>query len=324
MHPQPPASHPAIAVERLVKRYAPNAPPAVDGLSIRVGPGEIYALLGPNGSGKSTTIGVLATLLVPDSGRILVAGHDVLAAPDAVRRRIGVALQETGIDAAARGHDLIVRHARLLGMSRAAAAARATELLEEFDLADAGAKRLRTYSGGMRRRLDLALALTGHPSVVFLDEPTTGLDPISRQELWERVRRLRAEGVAVLLTTQYLEEADALADRIGIVAAGQLRIEGTADELKRTVGGDVLTVELDEADGDRTAALLGAVHEGAGRVTLEVRDGGAAVPRVLGRLTAAGLQPRSVSLARPSLDDVFRHIVGGHLAHVQASMEAAA
>ncbi|NJD29754.1 MAG: ATP-binding cassette domain-containing protein [Chloroflexi bacterium] len=324
MHSQPTASEPAIEVSELVKRYAPTAKPAVDGLSFHVGPGEIYALLGPNGSGKSPTIGVLATLLAPDAGRILVAGHDAVTEPDAVRRRIGVALQETGVDAAARGHDLIVRHARLLGMTRAAAATRASQLLEEFDLAEAGSRRLRTYSGGMRRRLDLALALTGHPRVVFLDEPTTGLDPISRQELWERVRRRRAEGVAVLLTTQYLEEADALADRIGIVAAGQLRIEGTADELKRTVGGDVLTIEVDEPDGARTAAVLAAVHEGGGRVRLEVRDGGAALPRVLARLAAAGLETRSVSLARPTLDDVFRHVVGGHLAHVQASMEPAA
>ena len=169
---------------------------------------------------------------------MLFRSHDVIHEPDAVRRRIGVALQETGVDAGTTGRDLLVRHARLLGIPAATAGARAAELLAEFDLADAADARLRTYSGGMRRRLDLALALVGSPSVVYLDEPTTGLDPISRAALWERVRALKAAGVTVLLTTQYLEEADALADRIGIVARGRLRIEGTADELKSVVGGD--------------------------------------------------------------------------------------
>jgi ABC-2 type transport system ATP-binding protein len=322
--PHAAAARPGIQVERLVKRYAPSLPPAVDGMSFRVEHGEVYALLGPNGSGKSTTIGVLATLLRADEGRVFVAGHDAATEPDAVRRRIGVALQETGIDARATGHELIARHARLLGMSAMSARSRASELLEEFGLADAGAKRLGTYSGGMRRRLDLALALTGRPSVVFLDEPTTGLDPFARQDLWDRVRRLRAEGAAVLITTQYLEEADALADRIGIVAAGRLRIEGTADELKRTVGGDVLTIEVEASDGDRTASILSATHEGSGRVALEVADGGGAVPRVLAVLTGAGIEPRSVVFSRPSLDDVFRQVVGGHLSHVEPSREEAA
>jgi ABC-2 type transport system ATP-binding protein len=165
----------------------PTAPPAVDGLSFEVRPGEIYGLLGPNGSGKSTTIGVLATLLMPTSGTVRVAGFDVVGQAVEVRRRIGVALQETGVDSAATGRDLIARHARLLGIPRSEAGRRADQLLREFDLADAAEKRLKAYSGGMRRRLDLALALVGRPSVVFLDEPTTGLDPISRQAMWERV-----------------------------------------------------------------------------------------------------------------------------------------
>ena len=271
-----------IVVDGLVKRYRPDAPPAVDGLSFTVRPGEIYGLLGPNGSGKSTTIGVLATLLVPDAGTVRVAGYDVVREPDEVRRRIGVALQETGVDGLATGHDLITRHARLLGMGAREASDRATQLLVELDLADAAGKRLKTYSGGMRRRLDLALALVARPSVVYLDEPTTGLDPISRQALWERVRRLREDGVTVLLTTQYLEEADALADRIGIVAKGRLQVEGTADELKRLVGGDVLTVDVDADAGDRAGAIVGGRHEGRGRITLDVTEGGGAVPRVLG------------------------------------------
>jgi ABC-2 type transport system ATP-binding protein len=315
---------PGIVVEDLIKRYAPDAPRAVDGLSFEVRPGEIYGLLGPNGSGKSTTIGVLATLLLPTSGTVQVAGFDVVEQADAVRRRIGVALQEAGVDSAATGRDLIARHARLLGASRSDAGRRADELLREFDLADASQKRLKAYSGGMRRRLDLALALVGRPSVVFLDEPTTGLDPISRQSMWERVQRLRADGVTVLLTTQYLEEADVLADRIGIVAAGRLRVEGTSEELKRSVGGDVLTVEVRPAAEDRAAALLGGRGDGRGRVALAVRDGGAAVPHTLATLTADGIEPLSVSLARPTLDDVFRNVVGSHLIEESQPQEVAA
>jgi ABC-2 type transport system ATP-binding protein len=315
---------PGIVVDDLVKRYAPDAPPAVDGLSFEVRPGEIYGLLGPNGSGKSTTIGVLATLLLPTSGTVHVAGFDVVGQAVAVRRRIGVALQESGVDFAATGRDLIARHARLLGISRSEAGRRADELLREFDLTDAAEKRLKAYSGGMRRRLDLALALVGRPSVVYLDEPTTGLDPISRQSMWERVGRLRAGGVTVLLTTQYLEEADALSDRIGIVASGRLRIEGTPDELKRSIGGDVLTIDVASALEGPAATLLGGRGEGRGRVALAVRDGGAAVPRTLATLTAAGIEPLSVSLARPTLDDVFRRVVGGHLIEQSEPQEVAA
>jgi ABC-2 type transport system ATP-binding protein len=315
---------PGIIVDGLVKRYTPDAAPAVDGLSFEVRPGEIYGLLGPNGSGKSTTIGVLATLLMPTSGTVRVAGFDVVGQAVAVRRRIGVALQETGIDSAATGRDLIARHARLLGMPRSEAGERADQLLRDFDLAEASQKRLKAYSGGMRRRLDLALALVGRPSVVFLDEPTTGLDPISRQSMWQRMARLRADGVTVLLTTQYLEEADSLADRIGIVAAGRLRVEGTADELKRSVGGDVLTVDVRPEFEERAATLLGGRGDGHGRVALEVRDGGVAVPRTLATLTAAGIEPMSVALARPTLDDVFRRVVGGHLIEKSEPQEVAA
>jgi ABC-2 type transport system ATP-binding protein len=315
---------PGIVVEDLIKRYAPNAPRAVDGLSFEVRPGEIYGLLGPNGSGKSTTIGVLATLLLPTSGTVRVAGFDVVERADAVRRRIGVALQEAGVDSAATGRDLVARHAHLLGASRSDAGRRADELLREFDLADASQKRLKAYSGGMRRRLDLALALVGRPSVVFLDEPTTGLDPISRRSMWERVKGLRSDGVTVLLTTQYLEEADALADRIGIVAAGQLRVEGTSEDLKRSIGGDVLTVEVRPDLEETAATLLGGRGEGRGRVALEVRDGGAAVPRTLATLTASGIEPVSVALSRPTLDDVFRHVVGGHLIEKSQPQEVAA
>lgn len=228
-----------IETTDLTKRYG-EGPPAVDGLSFAVGAGEVYGLLGRNGSGKSTTVGVLATLLAPTAGSARVAGHDVVTEAAEVRRAIGVTLQETGVDPQMSGAALLELHGRLLGLGRAAARERAGELLDAFDLADAASRQLRRYSGGMRRRLDLAVALVGRPRVVFLDEPTTGLDPISRTALWDEVRRLKDDGVAVLLTTQYLEEADRLADRVGILVDGRLAIEGTPAELRDEVGGATL------------------------------------------------------------------------------------
>jgi ABC-2 type transport system ATP-binding protein len=302
-----------VMVEGLRKRYGADGPLAVDGLSFAIDPGEVYSLLGRNGSGKSTTVGVLATLLAPTGGRALVAGHDVVREPAAVRRRIGVTLQETGVDTAATGRELLVLHGRLLGLAGKAARGRAADLLGRFGLEDAADRPLKGYSGGMRRRLDLALALVGEPSVVFLDEPTTGLDPLSRQALWEEVRRLRAAGVALLLTTQYLEEADVLADRVGILADGVLAIEGPPDELKRAVGGDVLALETEPGDAPAVAAVLDARLEGDARVSLDVEDGGAAVPRVLAHLEAQGLRVRSVALSRPTLDDVFLRVAGERL-----------
>jgi len=302
-----------VAVEGLGKRYGADGPLAVDDLSFAFDPGEVYALLGRNGSGKSTTVGVLATLLAPSAGTARVAGHDVVREAAAVRRRIGVTLQETGVDAAATGRELLVLHGRLLGLDGPAARRRAHDLLEAFALQDAGDQRLKGYSGGMRRRLDIALALVGEPSVVFLDEPTTGLDPLSRQSLWEEVRRLRAAGVAILLTTQYLEEADRLADRVGILVNGALAVEGPPDQLKREVGGDVLALETEPEDAPVAAALLQARLEGDGRVSLDVEDGGAAVPRVLARLEEDGVRVRSVALSRPSLDDVFLRVAGERL-----------
>ncbi len=225
-----------IKVEGLVKRYVAGGAAAVDGLDLAVATGEVYALLGRNGSGKSTTVGVLATLLTPTAGRASVAGFDVVEQPADVRRRIGVTLQEAGVDPEATGRELLTLHGRLLGLGGTDAASRAAQLLERFELTGAADRRAKTYSGGMRRRLDLATALIGSPSVVFLDEPTTGLDPISRQALWDEVRALRDDGVTVLLTTQYLDEAERLADRVGILADGRLAIEGTPAELKRRVG----------------------------------------------------------------------------------------
>jgi len=302
-----------IDTEGLAKRYGEDGPLAVADLSFRVEAGEVYGLLGRNGSGKSTTVGVLATLLAPTAGVARVAGHDVVREPGAVRKRIGVTLQEAGVDPRATGRELLTLHGRLLGASARDARRRAGELLEAFSLADAADRRLKTYSGGMRRRLDLAAALVGDPDVLFLDEPTTGLDPLSRKSLWEEVQRLREAGKAVLLTTQYLEEADRLADRVGILAEGRLRLEGPPEELKKRVGGDVLTVEVDPAASAEAARALGGREEGEGRVSLHVGEGGEAVPRVLADLAALGIEVRSVALTRPTLDDVFLQVAGERL-----------
>ncbi len=303
-----------IAVDGMAKRYG-DGPLVVDGLSFSVGAGEIYGLLGANGSGKSTTVGVLATLVAPTGGHASVAGHDVVAEPERVRAAIGVTLQEAGVDPASTPRRLLTLHGRLLGLDRERAARRAGELLEAFDLADRRAdQRVKELSGGTRRRLDLAVALVGRPRVVFLDEPTTGLDPISRAALWDIVRGLRDDGVAVLLTTQYLDEADRLADRLGILAGGRLAAEGTPAELKRRVGGDVLTIELEPADAEAAARLLGGAAERDGRVRLEVEDGSAAVPRALAALARRGLVARGVALARPTLDDVFLQVAGARFA----------
>ncbi len=304
-----------IVVDGIAKRYG-DGPLVVRDLSFEVGAGEVYGLLGANGSGKSTTVGMLATLVAPTAGRATVAGHDVVAAPERVRAAIGVTLQEAGVDPLSTPRRLLVLHGRLLGLGASAAVARAQELLDAFDQADRRAdQRIKEQSGGNRRRLDLAVALVGRPGVVFLDEPTTGLDPISRAALWREVRRLRDQGTTVLLTTQYLDEADRLADRIGILADGRLAAEGTPAALKRRVGGDVLTVTLDPADAGRAAALLGGrLEESGAAVSLRVEDGGAAVPHVLELLRAEDVDARGVALARPTLDDVFLEVADRRLA----------
>lgn len=304
---------PAVIVDQLVKRYRPDSPAAVDRLSIQIRAGEVYGLLGANGSGKSTTVGVLATLLTPTSGHARVLGLDVVNQPRQVRRRIGVTLQETGVDPAATGRALLLLHGQLLGMNRRRSADRAAELLTTVGLTDAADRRLRTYSGGMRRRLDLALALIGDPGVLLLDEPTTGLDPLSRQNLWQQVRALREQGTTILLTTQYLEEADQLADRVGILDNGQLRVEGPPEQLKRDIGADLLRLQVDPADTDAAARLLQASIEETGHLSLRVTEGGAALPHIVSTLTGHGVDVRSVSLTRPTLDDVFLSVVGQRL-----------
>jgi ABC-2 type transport system ATP-binding protein len=279
----------------------------------------VYGFLGPNGAGKSTMVRMLTTLLRPTGGRARVAGHDVARAAGAVRRAIGVALQDAAIDPYMTGRELLHLQAVLHGFDRSRGRARATELLERVDLVDAADRRVGTYSGGMRRRLDLALALVHEPEVLFLDEPTTGLDPISRLTLWEEVRRLNAEsGTTVFLTTQYLEEADQLAGRVGIIDGGRIVAEGTPGELKAQVGDPTLTVALADPGQERAAEAalrpFGAIVPGrSGCIAVRLPDGAQALAAVVRALDEAGVAAAGLDLARPSLDDVFVAKTGRHL-----------
>ena len=263
--PRPhPLDSPAVEARELVKEYAApsGAVLAVDGISFAVGRGEIFGLLGPNGAGKSTTVLMLATLLTPTAGTARVAGHDLLGDPAGVRRAIGVALQETGLDEVQTGRQLMELVGRLHGLPREAAAGRTDELLGLVGLVDAADRRVKDYSGGMRRRIDLALALVHRPGLLFLDEPTTGLDPGSRKAIWEEVGKLNDEGTTVFLTTQYLEEADRVCDRVAIVDAGSIVAEGSPGELKRSVGGET----LDDVFIELTGRHLAGSGAGADRI----------------------------------------------------------
>jgi ABC-2 type transport system ATP-binding protein len=317
------STHPsaALAAADLVKTYrgGRGAPPvrALDGLSFEVEPGTVFALLGPNGAGKSTTVKVLTTLSRPDSGAASVAGIDVLRAPDAVRRAIGLVSQKPSGDPMATGRENLVLAARIQGSSAADAGARADRLLARFGLTDAADRLVKTYSGGMARKLDVALGIVHAPRVLFLDEPTTGLDPEARSEMWGEIGRLAAEeDVTVLLTTHYLDEADRLASRLAIVDAGRVVVEGTPEELKSELRGDTVVVELagDDVPTGRAALtrLRGLADVSADGTTLRARaDGGAgAVPAVLAALEQAGVGVLSVTVARPSLDDVYLRHVG--------------
>jgi oleandomycin transport system ATP-binding protein len=305
----------AIQVEGLAKSYGTT--PALRHVDLAVRHGTVLGLLGPNGSGKTTTVRVLATLLRPDAGRVRVLGHDVVAEPAAVRARIGLTGQFAAIDDALSGTDNLVLVARLLDLPRRAARARAAELVERFGLADAAGWRVRTYSGGMRRRLDLAVSLVGRPDVLFLDEPTTGLDPRHRNEVWDEVRTLAAEGTTVLLTTQYLEEAEQLADDLVVLDHGRVIAAGTPAALKAEVGGQRLHVRpLHRADlpavGAVVAALLPdafAAVDAVGELTVPAADP-AVLVRVAERLAAAGLPVAELGLRLPSLDDVFLTLTG--------------
>jgi len=308
----------AIETEGLEKAFKGGVQ-AVRGIDLQVAAGEVYGFLGPNGAGKSTTVRMLVTLLRPTGGHARVAGHDVAREPDAVRRRIGVALQEAALDGLMTGRELIELQATLHGIAPGAVRGRARDLLERVGLSEAQDRRVATYSGGMRRRLDLAMALIHDPEVLFLDEPTTGLDPMSRMTLWEEVRRLKAAGTTVFLTTQYLEEADQLADRVGIINAGRLVAEGTPAALKAESGRPHLDVTFaDGFDHDAALAVLTRFgeHRPAGdgvHVTIALERGARDIAPVVRALDEAGLAVAGLELVQPTLDDVFVEKTGRHL-----------
>jgi ABC-2 type transport system ATP-binding protein len=309
----------AIEVEAL-ERHFKGGIKAVDGVDLSVAPGEVYGFLGPNGAGKSTTVRMLVTLLRPTGGRARVAGHDVATEPHAVRARIGVALQDAALDQLMTGRELMELQATLHGLPAASVRGRAAELLRRVGLEQAAERRVGTYSGGMKRRLDLAMALVHEPEVLFLDEPTTGLDPTSRQTLWTEVRRLRDDGTTVFLTTQYLEEADQLADRVGIIDGGKLVAEDTPAALKAQVGRPRLDVTLVSPDGDldraRDAVARFGDHrpvtEGA-HLSLALERGAEEVAPVVRALDDAGFTVASLELVQPTLDDVFAEKTGHRL-----------
>ncbi|WP_411100650.1 ATP-binding cassette domain-containing protein [Streptomyces sp. x-45] len=301
----------AITVEGARKRY--GGKDALDGLDLTVTRGTVHGVLGPNGAGKTTLVRILATLLRPDAGRVEVAGHDVVAEAYAVRLRIGLLGQHAALDEELGGRQNLEIFGRLHHLGARRARARADELLARFDLADTGRKPVSAYSGGMRRRLDLAASLITEPEVLFLDEPTTGLDPRGRAEVWHSVRSLAGAGTTVLLTTQYLEEADQLADRISVVDAGRVVADGTADELKAATGGDRVDVVLRHAGqlGAAVALLpLTGVRVDADRRLLSapVTDRMAALSGVVRALEEAGIEAEDVALRRPTLDEVFLHL----------------
>jgi ABC-2 type transport system ATP-binding protein len=306
----------AIEAHGLVKTY-PGGVRALDGLDLSVGAGTVFGLLGPNGAGKSTTVRILTTLSRPDAGSARVAGLDVLAEPVRVRHAIGVVGQMHGTDREATGRENLVLQGEFYGITGAELKRRASEALERFGLAGAADRRVKTYSGGMQRRLDVAMGLIHRPQVLFLDEPTTGLDPEARAQMWAEIERLaREEAMTILLTTHYLEEADRLASQLAIVDRGRIVAGGTPEALKSELQGDTIQVELANGDAAAAHAALARVTE-ARDVTLDGRilraraaDGGAAVPAVLAALEAHGVRATSVTLARPSLDDVYLRYAG--------------
>jgi ABC-2 type transport system ATP-binding protein len=333
--PTPPTPQPttdrshgaAVVVRGLVKSYGPVR--ALAGVDLQVAPGTVLGLLGPNGAGKTTIIRILTTLLRPDAGTAQVAGLDVVRDAARLRERIGLAGQYAAVDENLTGLENLTMVGRLYGNQRAAAKRRGLELLERFELLDAATRPAKTYSGGMRRRLDLAAALVAKPPVLFLDEPTTGLDPRSRVQLWETIEGLVAEGTTVLLTTQYLDEADRLATEIAVIDQGRVIAEGTPDELKDRVGGERLEIRLD--DGARADAAVLALASMADEpplvagdlVTVGVRRRGGVIVEAVRRLDQAGVGVEDIALRRPTLDDVFLALTG-HAAEATEDDQVAA
>jgi ABC-2 type transport system ATP-binding protein len=320
----------AIEATELRKTYPPDVR-ALDGLSLSVEAGTIFGLLGPNGAGKSTTVRILATLSRPDSGGAQVAGIDVLADPVRVRRAIGVVGQKHGADPEATGHENLVLQGEFYGITGRELKQRVAQSLERFGLSDAASRQVKSYSGGMQRRLDIAMGLLHRPQVLFLDEPTTGLDPQARVEMWREIERLASEELmTILLTTHYLEEADRLASQLAIVDRGRVVVAGTPERLKSDLNGDTIHVELAEVPDAGTQLALEPLA-GVEQITLEgrtlharARDGGAAIPAVLAALEARGVKVASVTLARPSLDEVYLRHAGRAFEHALTEHEEVA
>ena len=312
------ASAPAIEARELSRTFKGGIE-AVRGVDLDVSEGEVFGFLGPNGAGKSTMVRMLCTLLPPSGGSARVAGYDVVDHGDEVRHSIGVALQEIGLDPVQTGRELLELQCGLYGITGSAGRERTGELLELVGLTDAADRRTKTYSGGMKRRLDLASALVHRPKVLFLDEPTTGLDPASRLTVWDEVRSINASGTTIFLTTQYLEEADELCERLAIIDAGKIVAQGTPESLKAEIGKDVVSVELHGADAERTQRVIGDLP-GLDRVIAErdalalfVDDGAASIAEIVRRLDAADVEVGAISVSRPSLDDVFLEATGRRL-----------
>ena len=307
----------SIIAEELVKTYDKGTVRALDSLNLDVEEGTVLGVLGPNGAGKTTTVRILSTLLRPDSGRATVAGIDVIKNPEKVREVIGLSGQYAAVDEILTGYDNLVMFGQLYHLGKKNSVIRANELLERFGLTDAAKRPIKTYSGGMRRRLDLAASLIVKPKVLFLDEPTTGLDPRGRQDMWGVIEDLVKEGVTLLLTTQYLEEADQLADEIAVIDTGKVIARGTSDALKKQVGGERLEVVVESQHVARTIEIVTAVagtkpsfDEGIRQISAPVSTGSKALLDVLKSLDEAGIHPLDIGLKRPSLDDVFLSLTG--------------
>jgi len=317
----------AVVTEKLRRSFDDLV--AVDGIDLQVRAGEIYGFLGPNGAGKSTAVRMLTTLLMPTSGTAFVAGRDVIREPVEVRLRIGAALQDAALDPKQTGRELLRLQGRLYGLSGRDIDMRIGELESLIEIGDAIKRQVGTYSGGMKRRLDLAASLMHNPEVLFLDEPTTGLDPISRSRIWDEVRRINRElGVTIFLTTQYLEEADALADRIGIITHGKLAIEGAPAELKRQLGSDVIVARVDGDAQDAKRAVesieaIEAVDVYDEELSIRVANGAGFISAVALALNESSIRVRELTLRTPTLDDVFLSVTGGRLQREEAASEEA-